>query len=309
MQYPKNQLEFEKYFNSEQKCVEYLINIKWPDSYICSNCGWHQYWLITRRRIRCSKCKNTIPITSGTFFEKSNKPLMLWFRAIWWMIAQKSGVSATGLQSILGIGSYKTAWIWLHKLRELTVFPDRSKLSGNIEIDETYIGGERSGKTGRGAKGKSLVVIAVEIMEQGTGRIRMQKIANAESKSLISFIEDNIEKGSEITTYGWRGYARLATKEYKHKVNRMIIATDDDEMLPNAHRVAALLKRWLLGTHQNYVSDERLQRYLDEFTFRYNRRKSMSRGLLFYRIISRAMEHGPISSEEVINNAKETRKN
>jgi transposase-like protein len=218
------------------------------------------------------------------------------------MIAQKNGVSASGLQTILGIGSYKTAWIWLHKLRALMVFPNRDKLTGKVEVDETFVGGASEGKRGRGSENKTLVIIAVEVLPIGTGRVRTKVIPNAEGKHLLKFIRENIEKGATITTDGWSGYAQLETKGYTHKIQRQVIAIRDEEMLPNAHRVAALLKRWLLGTHQNYTSPDRLHSYLDEFTFRYNRRKSNSRGLLFHRIIEQAISSKPILSRMVLKN-------
>jgi transposase-like protein len=241
-------------------------------------------------------------ITSNTFFDQSNKPLKLWFRAIWWMIAQKNGVSASGLQSILGIGSYKTAWVWLHKLRTLMVFPNRDKLSGKVEIDETFVGGVAEGKRGRGAENKSLVVIAVEVLPKGTGRVRLGLIPSAEGNQLLGFINENVAKGVTVLTDGWSGYAQVADNGYIQVKQKQVIASNDEEMLPNVHRIAALLKRWLLGTHQNYTSQDRLQKYLDEFSFRYNRRKSNSRGLLFQRIIEQAMTREPILTKDVLEN-------
>lgn len=302
MEYPRNQMELEKVFPTEDKCIEYLIAIKWPQGYKCKKCYHDKYWILSRKRVKCANCEEMITITKDTFFEQSNKPLTLWFRAIWWIIAQKNGVSASGLQSILGFGSYKTAWIWLHKLRKIMVFPHRNKLTGKVEIDETFVGGVREGKRGRGAGNKAVVVIAVEILPKGTGRVRLKKMPDASGNNLLSFIQENIESGSTIITDGWKGYSQLQNKGYKHTIQKQLVATNDEEMLPNAHRVAALLKRWLLGTHQNFTSRSRLQEYLDEFTFRYNRRKSNSRGLLFYRIIDQAMKQKPISSNDILKN-------
>lgn len=210
------------------------------------------------------------------------------------MIAQKGGVSAKGLQKVLGIRSYKTALIWLQKLRLLTGDPKRQKLSGTIEVDETLVGGKKTGKRGRGAEGKTLVVITIEILEKGTGRIRVAKVASATKKNLLSFIVDNIEKGSTIVTDGLNSYKTLPDAGYRHIIERGVVKYPDEKILPNAHRVASLLKRWLLGTHQNFTSSKRLPLYLDEFVFRYNRRKSKSRGLLFKRIIEQAVCHEPV---------------
>jgi len=304
MEYPRDQMEFEKFFDSEDNCIKYLLEVKYPAGFKCSKCANTEYWVLSRKRLKCKQCSSLVTITSNTFFDQSNKPLTLWFRAIWWMIAQKNGVSATSLQAILGIGSYKTAWLWLHKLRALMVFPDRHKLSGKVEIDETYIGGVAEGKRGRGSENKTLVIIAVEVLPKGTGRVRIKVIPTAEGKHLLGFIKENVEKGTSIVTDGWTGYAQLSRKGYEHIKQRQVIATNNEEMLPNAHRIAALLKRWLLGTHQNYTSPERLQNYLDEFAFRYNRRKSNSRGLLFHRIIEQAMSREPILAKNVLTNKK-----
>ncbi len=302
MEYPRNQMEFDKTFANEEDCVKYLIEVKWPLGYKCSKCSHNEYWALSRKRLKCKNCMAITTITSHTFFDQSNKPLTMWFRAIWWMIAQKNGVSASGLQTILGIGSYKTAWIWLHKLRMLMVFPNRDKLSGKVEIDETFVGGVAEGKRGRGAENKSLVMIAVEVLPKGTGRVRLELIPSAEGKHLLKFISENVEKGTSVITDGWTGYAQLGENGYEHIKQKQVIASNNEEMLPNVHRIAALLKRWLLGTHQNYTSQDRLQKYLDEFSFRYNRRKSNSRGLLFHRIIEQAMIREPILSRDVLEN-------
>lgn len=301
MDYPRTQMEFEKTFSSEEKCVQYLIDVRWPNGFTCP-CGGQEYWIASRRRLKCKSCNSMASITSGTLFDQSNKPLSHWFRAIWWMIAQKSGVSAVGLQKVLGIGSYKTAWIWLHKLRTLMVLPGRDKLTGKVEIDETFVGGIREGKRGRGAEDKSCVLIAVEVLPKGTGRVRLKLIKEATGKNLLKFIRTNVEKHSIVVTDGYRSYASVGKKGYAHIVQKQVIAMTEDEMLPNVHRVAALLKRWLLGTHQNYASAVRLQKYLDEFSFRYNRRKSNSRGLLFHRVIEQAMSREPITNKKVLAN-------
>lgn len=297
MAYPLTQMEFEKMFSNEQQCLEYLIGLRWKDGYVCKDCGNNQYWLLSRKRIGCKKCKGQMSITQGTIFEQSNKPLSLWYRTIWLMVSQKSGVSAVSVQNIIGFGSYQTAWTWLHKLRKLTVSPDRDRLKGKVEIDETLLGGRKEGKRGRGAEGKILIAIAVEIFEKGTGRVRLSIIPNAKRNSLKNFIENNVESGSEIVTDGWKSYLKI--DGYKHTVIEKEGAPDEANLLPNAHRVASLLKRWLLGTHQNYITGNKTQNYLDEFVFRYNRRKSASRGLLFQRVMEQAVNHKPIKYAEL----------
>lgn len=289
MKTPKDQIEFEKMFFTEEQCLNYLKEIRFPYGYHCRKCNHKEYWLNSRGLMVCKKCRDELSITSGTFFHRSKLSFVIIFRALWWLIAQKNGVSAIGLQRILGIGSYRTVWSLLHKFRRLMVLPNREKLSGKVEVDETLVGGKKSGKRGRGAEGKTLVVIAIEILERGTGRVRMSTISGASKKSLKEFIENNIESGSTLITDGWKGYNGISKKGYIHLIEDETKKLDGDEILPNIHRIASLLKRWLLGTHQNYIGKKYLPYYLDEYTFRYNRRKSHSRGLLFQRIIEQAV--------------------
>ena len=300
MELPVNQLIFEKMFSTEEQCLTYLIELKYKNGFKCKKSGHDKYWLLSRRRVGCRQCKQMCSVTSGTIFEQSNKPLHLWYRVIWHMVAQKNGISAKGLQNIMGFGSYRTAWVWLHKLRMITVLTSRNKLSGKVEVDETFLGGYSEGKRGRGAEGKILVVIAIEVLEKGTGRARLSVIPDATRKSLKDFIETNIESNSELITDGWKSYKKI--EGYKHTV--MEADEQDNNSLPHIHRIASLLKRWLLGTHQNYVTGNKTQNYLDEFTFRYNRRKSGSRGLLFQRVMEQAVFHPPIKYQKVVNPAK-----
>lgn len=299
MVYPANQIKFEMDFATEEQCVEYITRLRWTDGFVCPQCTSKEYWHIKGGLIKCKKCLYKASPTAGTIFHKSKKPIKLWFRAIWWMVAQKNGVSAMGLQKILGLGSYRTAWTWLHKFRRLMVVPGREKLTGKVEVDETYVGGQKEGKRGRGSHGKSLVVIAVEVKDKATGRIRLSRIKNASEEQLKGFIKANIEIGSTIVTDGWKGYTNSALQSYVHIVSEPV-QYENEEMLPNAHRVASLLKRWLMGTHQNFVSPDKLDYYLDEYTFRYNRRTSKSRGLLFYRILEQAVLHEPVTNKQII---------
>ncbi len=299
MRIPENQIEFEKMFTTEEQCLDYLKELRFPQGYSCRKCQHNEYWLNNRGIMVCKSCKNELSITSGTIFHRSKLPLVVIFRALWWMVAQKNGVSAIGIQRVLGLGSYRTAWVWLHKFRRLMVFPDRNKLSGKIEVDETLVGGKKAGKRGRGAEGKSLVVIAVEILGKGTGRVRMSLISNASKKELGKFINENIEAGSNLITDGWKGYTGISKKGYYHEIEDNTKMLDGEEILPNVHRIASLLKRWLLGTHQNYIGEEYLSYYLDEYTFRYNRRKSNSRGLLFQRLIEQGVLHEPVEYKSI----------
>ncbi len=301
MHYPANQMEFEEMFKTEQDCIDYLILMRWPHGFECPVCGSIRSWKKSKGRFECIDCHKETTITNGTIFHKSTKPLLIWFRAIWWMVAQKNGVSAKGLQKILGLGSYQTAWTWLHKFRRLMVLSGRTKLHGVVEVDEVLIGGKASGKRGRGAEGKSLIAVAVEVKGRKTGRVRLAKILDASSNSLNTFIENNIEPSSMVITDGWPSYNGLSKKGYKHEVQKSTVKDEGEEVLPNVHRIASLLKRWLLGTHQSYLNKNKLEYYLDEYVFRYNRRTSTSRGLLFLRLIEQAAITAPVSYEKITN--------
>ena len=302
MKYPSNQIEFEKMFRTEQDCINYLASVRWPNDFVCPVCGSIIHWKKTKGRYECKDCKAETSVTSGTIFHKSTKPLFIWFRAIWWMVAQKNGVSAKGLQRILGLGNYQTSWTWLHKFRRLMVLSSRNKLSGVVEIDETLVGGKKPGKRGRGAEGKSVVVIAVEVLGRKTGRVRLSRIESASSENLNKFILNNIELSATIITDGWRSYNQLEELGYTHQIQTPKTNEEGEEVLPNVHRIASLLKRWLLGTHQSYLNKNKMEYYLDEYVYRYNRRTSKSRGLLFLRLLEQAVIAKPVTYTEIINN-------
>lgn len=296
--YPKTILEFEERFATEDACREYLIQLRWPDGFRCPRCGHDQAWLSKRDLYRCRQCDLQTSVTAGTIFQDTRKPLRLWFRAIWYVVGQKNGVSALGLQRVLGLGSYRTAWIWLHKLRCAMVRPGRDQLSGTVEVDETYIGGARPGKRGRGAAGKTLVVIAVEDKGNHIGRIRLTRVEDATAKSLGAAVKGSVATGSIVRTDGWSGYSGLAPAKYAHTVARQEFNVGDN-LLPLAHRVASLLKRWIQGTHQGAVQPSHLDYYLDEFTFRFNRRTSRSRGKLFYRLVQQGVTIEPVTGLDI----------
>ena len=241
-------------------------------------------------------------VTAGTLFADTHLPLRLWFQAIWYVVNQKNGASALGVQRVLGLGSYRTAWSWLHKLRRAMVRPGRDRLCGTVEVDEVYIGGERSGKRGRGAGGKVLVLIAAQVDGSKIGRIRLARVANASAAVLSQAIAANVDVGSQVLTDGWTGYVTLQAKGYRHAVVRDT-AILGSNLLPRANRVASLLQRWLLGTHQGAVAAAHLDYYLDEFTFRFNRRTSGSRGLLFRRLIEQALASGPVRGDQLVGGA------
>lgn len=287
--YPRTLLEFETRFASEEACREYLSRLRWPEGFVCPRCGGGTAWRSNRGLYVCGDCGYQASVTAGTIFQDTRKPLMLWFRAIWWVTSQKTGVSALGLQRALGLGSYQTAWTWLHKLRRAMVRPGREPLSGRVEVDETYVGGIEEGSRGRKRTKKALIAVAAEEDGNGIGRIRLRRIQDASKDSLHAFVEQSIERSSVVHTDGWDGYTGLQEKGYAHEVTVLKRQEESaSQLMPRVHRVASLLKRWLLGTHQGAVSHEHLDYYLDEFTFRFNRRKSRSRGKLFYRLIQQA---------------------
>lgn len=286
--FPRTLQEFEKYFSTEAACIEYLEQLRWPEGFICPHCDSADYWQTKRNLYHCSQCGVQTSVTSGTLFHRTRKPLSLWFRTIWHITGQKYGANALGLQRILDFGSYHTAWQWLHKLRRAMVRPGRDRLKGTVEVDETYVGGKKPGKRGRGAAGKELVGIAVEDNgDEGIGRIRLWHLEDASSDSLLPFVQGVAELGSTIHTDDWSGYVKLSANNYTHNVLQ-----SRDMMI--VHLVASLLKRWILGTYQGSVRPSHLTYYLDEFTFRFNRRTSASRGKLFYRLMQHAVLVDPV---------------
>lgn len=291
--YPVDVIDFQDMFPTDQACFEYLCLVRWPNGWVCPHCGHTEAWKMKHYILRCKECRKKISVMAGTVFQDLRKPLRLMFQAMWYVVCQKQGVSALGLQSILSLGSYRTAWSWLQKLRTAMVRPGRDRLSGTVEVDETLIGGSQSGKRGRGAEGKELVLIAVEQTEKRFGRIRLKHIADASGPTLEKTVSEMVAPGSTVRTDGWCGYSKLGKKGYVH----IVVAHDEQEPgedpTPLAHRIASLLKRWLLGTHQGGQQFSYLHYYLDEFTFRFNRRTSRSRGQLFYRLVQQALQVDP----------------
>jgi transposase-like protein len=286
-------MEFEKQFATEESCREYIFQLRWPNGFECPRCKHKKAWPV-RTLFQCAKCSYQISVTAGTIFQDTHKPLTIWFRAIWYITSQKNGVSALGLQRILGLSNYRFAWTWLHKLRRAMVRPGRERLSGKIEIDETYLGGLETGVRGRKTINKALIAIAAQKNGKGIGRIRMKRIADASAQSLHPFIEESIEPKSILHTDGWEGYTGIDTKGYVH--DKVVLRKQKESastLLPRVHRVVSLLKRWLMGTHQGAVSGAHLDYYLDEFTFRFNRRTSQHRGKLFYRLMENAVAIEP----------------
>ena len=304
--YPRSVGEFLAWFGTDEDCRDYLAWLRWPDGFVCDECGNVGGWQMADGRWRCPRCSHRTSVTAGTIFDRTRTPLTVWFQAVWSFTTAKDGISALGLQRTLQIGSYQTAWAMLHRLRSVLVRPGREPLSGTVEVDETYIGGEEPGLAGGRAKGKkALVAIAVEVTEpKGFGRCRMHIIPEASAATLHGFVTDNVAAGATVITDGWTGYLGIDKLGHRHDRRSQRAAKARGEeigyLLPGVHRVASLAKRWLLSTHQGAVDTEHLDEYLEEFCFRFNRRTSRSRGLVFLRVLQLAVGHDPVRYRQLI---------
>lgn len=297
--YPRTLMELEKRFSTQDACLEYLWRLRYPAGWACPRCAGGEGWRASRGRHVCRRCGRQSTATAGTIFDRTRTPLPLWFRAVWWMTSQKNGASALGLQRILGLGSYETAWTWLHKLRRAMVRPGRDRLTGRVEVDETYIGGLEEGVVGRLTHDKTLVLIAAQEEGRGIGRVRMGRVGGLTGAAVQRFVRDAVEPGATLRTDGLNVYSGIDGFRHEPVVIRRQ-ARDASTLLPRVHRVASLLKRWLMGTHQGAVNPAHLEYYLDEFTFRFNRRASASRGKLFYRLLQQAVEVEPAPYQSII---------
>jgi transposase-like protein len=303
-EYPGNLAEFESRFSTEEGCRDYLFRLRWPNGFRCPRCSGVKGWPQRTVLIQCADCGYQASVTAGTIFQDTHKPLALWFRAMWYVTSQKNGASALGLQRVLGLGSYQTAWAWLHKLRRAMVRPGRDRLTGWVEVDETYLGGLEEGVAGRRRGDKALIVVAAQADGKRIGRIRLRMIRDASAESLHPFVADSIEPGSTVHTDGWQGYKGLNQLGYTHEVTILHGRRHEArQLLPRVHLVVSLLKRWLLGTHQGAVSPAYLEYYLDEFTFRFNRRRSKSRGKLFFRLVEQAVVTDPTTCSAMVQAA------
>lgn len=298
--YPWTLREFNAWFVDEAACLDYLAGLRWPGGFACPSCGGRGLGRMSKgRNLRCAGCHADASITAGTVFADTRLPLATWYAAAWYATGTKHGVSALSLQRVLGLGSYETAWALLHKLRRAMVRPGRDRLAGEVEVDETYVGGVAPGKHGRGAEKKTPVLIAVEKRGRGMGRVRFAPIADTSAESLLPAIEELIESDSVVCTTGHAGYNGVVDVGYLHDRHSLYASGDRAHVaMPRVHRVASLLKRWLLGTHQGAVRPQQLDYYLDEFTFRFNRRGCNHRGLLFYRLLEQAVQidHVPLTA-------------
>ena len=301
--YPDTYREFVTMFPDDKACATFLEKLRWPSGFSCPTCmASMSPWRQTHNRLVCPACRHQTSVTTGTVFDKTRTPLTTWFEVAWHLTTAKNGVSAKTLERTLGI-SYRVAWTILQRLRVAMVRAEREQLFGVVEVDESLIGGvSKGGKRGRGSD-KCIVAIAVEVMDpKGFGRVRMRYIPAASSANLMPFVCDVVKPGSTVCTDGWASYNDLTAKKYIHK--RTVLSSTGDPAhvsMPGVHRVSALLKRWILGTHQGSFRPEHLQSYLEEFTFRFNRRTSKSRGLVFRRLLEQSVSTKPVTDGDVTN--------
>ena len=292
MEYPKNYPELIKRFGDQQSCLDYLAFVRWPNGFVCAKCNDTNFWRSKRLYWICTGCEFQTSVLAGTIFQDTKLPINLWFQLIWWFMGQRSGASALSLQDNFGIGSYRTAWKILKKLRSTMAIVGREKLSGRVEVDEGFLGGTNN---------KEIVMIAAEVRGSATGRIRLLHIQKRTSENIHKFIGDFIEPGSTIISDKYSGYVKIVEKGYlleaqKKPYSWEEASRDDDRLQPQVRRAISILKRWYYGTYHGRINKNNLQTYLDEFVFRFNRRKSGSRGLLFHRAIQAAIKSDPFLS-------------
>ena len=298
--YPRSYAQMRAWFDEDWKCLDYLDWLRWPDGFLCPHCGSRHGWRATDRRWRCAGCDRRVSVTSGTVFDKTRTPLTVWFATAWRMVSDKVGVSATQVQREMELGSIQTAWAMLHRYRTVMVRPDRDRLHGDVEVDESFLGGPEPAVPGRGALRKVLFAAAVEVEDHGFGRVRLGVIPDASKESLAAFLEASVEPGSRVITDGWSAYPPATKGRYTHKaISVAASGKQAHEVLPGVHLVFSLVKRWIMGTLQGSVSPEHVQAYFNEWVFRFNRRHARSRGLLFYSLLLNAVAGQPVTYQSL----------
>lgn len=303
LHYPRSEREFRSWFSDDLACLDYLDWLRWGEARFCHRCGCvAQTRAIGGRFWRCNGCKTRISRTAGTIFQDTRTPLTVQFAAAWELCVDKGGISALALQRRLGLASYQTTWTMLHRYRAAMARSGQELLTGTVEVDETFLGGTRPGPRGRGALGKTMIGVAVETPPTGGfGRVRLRILADASEASLRALLLDTVERRSTVVTDGLKEYIAATAGLYTHQ--RHIISGSGSkahELLPGVHRVASLFKRWTLGTLQGSIGEDHLEAYLAEFTFRFNRRHSRDRGLLFHRLVTLAATTPPLTYRALV---------
>jgi transposase-like protein len=302
VQRPGSLPEFEARFPDDAACARWLFDKRWPQGFRCPGCGHGKGWELGRGTllVECARCRRQTSVTAGTVLHRSHLPLKLWFLAAWLVATHKNGISARQLWLQLGLGSYKTAWLLLQKLRRAMVDPEREPLAGLVEADETSLS-FRTGadpvaaKPGRSHDGKLLIAGAVEIVGKGPGRVRLTVIEDYSATTLAGFVASNVAPGSTVVSDGWSGYATL--KDVKHDP-KAVGPMAAHVVLPWVHRVFANAKRWGLGVYHG-LRRRHLQRYLDEFVFRFNRRRTPTAA--FERLLGLAVTLQPAPYQMLIS--------
>ncbi len=274
--FPRSLAEFQMRFSTEEACTQYLLESRWPEGFSCPECsGCHAYRIETRGLYQCRSCRHQVSATAGTVLHRTRTPLHHWFWAAYLVATHTPGFSALQLQRQLGLKRYETAWAMLQKLRRAMVRPERDRIFGTVEVDETYVGGTEKGRRGgrQGDGAKAIVVGAVEARGRGSGRLRLAVVPDVSAKSLAGFVEQAVRPGSIVLTDGWQGYASLGNRGYEHQPKTQGARKDAAQHLPRIHRAFSNLKNWLAGTHHG-VSAKHLPGYVDEFVFRFNRRRT-----------------------------------
>jgi len=294
-------------FGSDARCREYLVRARWPAGFRCAGCSHQRAYSHKLRLIEeCAACGKQHSLLAGTIFEQTKTGLARWFLAIYLVTSSKGGISAMELKRQMGFGSYQTAWTWLHKIRKAMVRPERAPLSERVEADETYVGGAKPGRPGRGAAGKAKVAGAVESRRGQArggrlGRLRLAVVPDVSARSLEGFLAAAVARPATIATDGWSGYGGLAAKGYAHQPLNLAASWGDAALrLPAIHLVFGLAKRWLLGTHHGAVSHKHLPAYLDEFVFRFNRRTAKNLSHRFARVIQQAVRTRPLTYQAIV---------
>jgi transposase-like protein len=278
--FPKTLREFQAQFAGEDACREYLAKCRWPDGFICPRCGHRQAYLLSSAQLwQCAGCRHQTSVTARTILHRTKTPLTVWFWAAYLMTTDKRGLSALLLQRQLGLGNYETAWMMLHKFRRAMVNTHREPLRGEVEVDDTWIGGAQAGLRGsRQLKGRkaALVLVAVEKRGQASGRVRMEVIPDFKAATLLAFLKRHVSPGATVFTDGLKSYAGLEEAGYRHVPRnqplRAALRMGTKSVVALADRSIGNLQQWLIGTYHG-VSKDQLQVYLDEFVFRHNRRK------------------------------------
>ena len=287
LDYPKNLREFDRRFAHKDACLLFLEQVRWGDDFRCQACGSQEYWKLSTGLRRCRACRFKNSVKTGTVFESSRLPLKMWFYAIWWITAQKAVVSALDLQKDIGLGSYRSAWLLLHKIRSAMTHADRILLQGEVEVDETYLGAE-------------LVIVAAEFSGlKQLGRICVGRLRDTSAAQRENFLVANVAHGSIIHTNGAKGYGDLARLGFIHVPN-ILTKPARAQLLPRVQIVCDFLRKWLRSALHGRVDSKHLGRYLEEFVFRFNRRTSKTRGLLFQRVMENAVRTKPVPYKKIV---------